>query len=172
MPLFHCVQLKILHISDNKLEQFPKAIESLINLIDLDVSRNCKINKSNYFQFIYCFYHYYLISDLSTIDESIINCKKLSILNLSANPLLQFPISLTQIVSLQELCLNDTQLEFIPANIGRLINLKVLEFRNNKISKIPKAISRLSQLYRLDIGQNEFIDFVSAILYAFYFLNG
>lgn len=68
---------------------------------------------------------------------------------------------MTQILSLEELCLNDTQLEFIPANIGRLINLRVLELRDNKISQIPKAVSRLMQLYRLDIGQNDFIDFVS-----------
>lgn len=120
-----------------------------------------KIVRLIIFIFLFYFFHYYSISDLDTIDESIINCKKLSVLNLSANPLIQFPISLTQIVSLIELCLNDTQLEFIPANIGRLVNLKVLEFRNNKISKIPKAISHLNQLYRLDIGQNEFINFVS-----------
>lgn len=68
---------------------------------------------------------------------------------------------MTQVLSLEELCLNDTQLEFIPANIGRLINLRVLELRDNKISQIPKAVSRLMQLYRLDIGQNDFIDFVS-----------
>lgn len=99
--------------------------------------------------------------DLSTIDENIKNCKKLSILNLSANPISIFPIPLTQVLSLEELCLNDTQLEFIPANIGRLINLRVLELRDNKISQIPKAVSHLMQLYRLDIGQNDFIDFVS-----------
>jgi len=70
-----------------------------------------------------------------------------------------------QVLSLEELCLNDTQLEFIPANIGRLINLKVLELRDNKISQIPKAISHLMKLYRLDIGQNNFIDFVRTLTY-------
>lgn len=98
---------------------------------------------------------------MSTIEENIKNCKRLTILNLSVNPLSQFPIPLTQVLSIEELCLNDTQLEFIPANIGRLINLKVLELRDNKITQIPKAVSRLMQLYRLDIGQNDFIDFVS-----------
>lgn len=83
---------------------------------------------------------------------------------MSANPLSQFPIPLTQVLSLEELCLNDTQLEFIPANIGRLINLRVLELRDNKISQIPKAVSHLMQLYRLDIGQNDFIDFVRVYL--------
>lgn len=68
---------------------------------------------------------------------------------------------MTQILSLQELCLNDTQLEFIPANIGRLINLRILELRDNKISQLPKSVSRLTELFRLDIGQNDFTDFVS-----------
>lgn len=86
---------------------------------------------------------------------------------MSANPLSQFPIPLTQVLSLEELCLNDTQLEFIPANIGRLINLRVLELRDNKISQIPKAVSHLMQLYRLDIGQNDFIEFVSKALNIF-----
>jgi len=65
-----------------------------------------------------------------------------------------------QVLSLEELYLNNTQLEFIPANIGRLINLRVLELRDNRISQIPKAVSHLMKLYRLDIGQNDFINFV------------
>lgn len=112
-----------------------------------------------------------MFTDLSSIDENIKNCKKLSILNLSVNTLSQFPIPLTQMLSLEELCLNDTQLEFIPANIGRLINLRVLELRDNKISQIPKAVSRLMRLYRLDIGQNDFIEFVSIINVIFYIEN-
>lgn len=40
-PLFHCAQLKVLHISDNKLEHIPEAIGSLVNLAELDLSRNC-----------------------------------------------------------------------------------------------------------------------------------
>ncbi|XP_050439226.1 uncharacterized protein LOC126844842 [Adelges cooleyi] len=141
LPLFHCEQLKVLHLSDNKLDQLPKAIGSLVNLIELDVSRNY----------------------LTTIDENIKGCKKLSILNVSVNPLSQFPIPLTQILCLRELCLNDTQLEFVPANIGRLSNLRVLELRDNKISKLPKAVSRLTKLYRLDIGQNDFDSLPSII---------
>jgi len=107
---------------------------------------------------------FYLFLDLCTIDEKIQYCKKLSILNLSANPLTQFPIPLTQVLSLEELCLNDTQLEFVPANIGRLINLKVLELRDNRISQLPRAVSHLMQMFRLDIGQNDFIEFVSKII--------
>lgn len=104
---------------------------------------------------------FFFILDLCTIDENIKNCKKLAILNLSANPLSQVPNSVTQILSLQELCLNDTQLEYIPANIGRLTNLKTLELRDNKISQLPKSVSRLTGLFRLDIGQNDFTYFVS-----------
>lgn len=40
--LFYCQELKVLHLNDNELKTIPPAINSLINLTKLDLSRNCE----------------------------------------------------------------------------------------------------------------------------------
>lgn len=40
--LFYCHELKVLHLNDNELKSIPPAINSLINLTKLDLSRNGK----------------------------------------------------------------------------------------------------------------------------------
>ena len=77
------------------------------------------------------------------------------------NPISKLPESFTQLVSLEELYLNDTLLEFLPANLGRLSKLRILELRENHLKTLPKSMARLTQLVRLDIGQNDFVDMVS-----------
>ncbi|XP_054279653.1 erbin-like isoform X2 [Macrosteles quadrilineatus] len=72
------------------------------------------------------------------------------------NPLRQFPEPVTQLISLEELYLNDTTLDYLPANVGRLVKLRILELRDNRLSTLPRAIARFTRLLRLDIGQNDF----------------
>lgn len=79
------------------------------------------------------------------------------------NPLKQFPEPVTQLISLEELYLNDTSLDYLPANIGRLVQLRILELRDNRLSTLPKAFARFSRLVRLDIGQNDFNYLVSSV---------
>lgn len=40
--LFYCQELKTLYLNDNELKTIPPAINSLINLTRLDLSRNCE----------------------------------------------------------------------------------------------------------------------------------
>lgn len=87
--------------------------------------------------------------------------KNLRYLDLSMNGLEKLPEVVTSLISLQELYLNDTMMEFLPANFGRLVNLRILELRENPLLTLPKSISRLTALQRLDIGQNEFSELVS-----------
>ena len=54
----------------------------------------------------------------------------------------QIPEGCTQLVSITELYLNDTFLEFLPANFGRLAKLRILELRENGLSSLPKSLSR------------------------------
>ena len=60
-----------------------------------------------------------------------------------------------QLLSITELYLNDTFLEFLPANFGRLSRLRILELRENSLGTLPKSLSRLSDLRRLDMGNND-----------------
>ncbi len=77
------------------------------------------------------------------------------------NSLERLPDAITSLITLQELYLNDTFLEFLPANFGRLTNLRILELRDNNLMTLPKSISRLVNLSRIDIGNNEFTELVS-----------
>jgi len=73
----------------------------------------------------------------------------------------RLPDAITSLISLQELLLNETYLEFLPANFGRLVNLRILELRLNNLMTLPKSMVRLINLQRLDIGGNEFTELVS-----------
>lgn len=70
------------------------------------------------------------------------------------------PESLTSLVNLHELYLNDTYIEFLPANFGRLSNLRILELRDNNLTTLPKSLRRLTALRRLDISNNDFSEMV------------
>lgn len=84
-------------------------------------------------------------------------------MDLSCNSLQRLPDAITSLISLQELLLNETYLEFLPANFGRLVNLRILEVRLNNLITLPKSMVRLVSLQRLDIGGNEFTELVSTL---------
>lgn len=46
-PLFQCHELRVLSLSDNEITALPPAIASLINLENLDLSKNSKFQSPN-----------------------------------------------------------------------------------------------------------------------------
>ena len=60
------------------------------------------------------------------LPDAIKGCKSLSVVEASVNPLGKLPDGFTQLLSLTQLYLNDTFLEYLPANFGRLNKLKIL----------------------------------------------
>jgi len=109
------------------------------------------------------FYSLFFFSELCGIPDNIKGCKHLAYVDVSVNQLEKLPEGFTQLLSLEELYLNDTCLDFLPANFGRLTKLRILELRENNLNTLPKSIARLTSLERMDIGQNEFSDLVSVI---------
>jgi Leucine-rich repeat (LRR) protein len=107
-----------------------------------------------------------LFPELFGNPDNIKGCKHLVYVDVSVNQLEKLPEGFTQLLSLEELYLNDTCLEFLPANFGRLTKLRILELRENNLNTLPKSIARLTSLERMDIGQNEFSDLVS-VMYSF-----
>ncbi|KAH8254073.1 hypothetical protein KR032_008325 [Drosophila birchii] len=153
--LFYCQGLRVLHVNSNNLENIPQAIGSLRQLQHLDLNRNC--------EFIQEFKPYQAMKSLVfavivNVPEEIKSCKHLTHLDLSCNSLQRLPDAITSLISLQELLLNETYLEFLPANFGRLVNLRILELRLNNLITLPKSMVRLVNLQRLDIGGNEFTE--------------
>jgi hypothetical protein len=53
------------------------------------------------------------------IPDSIKCCKRLSIIEASVNPIGRLPEGFMMLISLSELYLNDTFLEFLPGSFGR-----------------------------------------------------
>ncbi|KGL83024.1 Protein LAP2, partial [Tinamus guttatus] len=95
---------------------------------------------------------------IQEFPENIKNCKVLTVVEASVNPISKLPDGFSQLLNLTQLYLNDAFLEFLPANFGRLTKLQILELRENQLKLLPKTMSRLTQLERLDLGSNEFTE--------------
>ncbi|POI30016.1 hypothetical protein CIB84_006234 [Bambusicola thoracicus] len=95
--LFNCQALRKLSIPDNDLSSLPTTIASLVNLRELDISKN----------------------GIQDFPENIKCCKCLTIIEASVNPVSKLPDGFTQLLNLTQLYLNDAFLEFLPANFGR-----------------------------------------------------
>ncbi|KFW04574.1 Protein LAP2, partial [Eurypyga helias] len=95
---------------------------------------------------------------IQEFPENIKNCKVLTVVEASVNPISKLPDGFSQLLNLTQLYLNDAFLEFLPANFGRLTKLQILELRENQLKILPKTMSRLTQLERLDLGSNEFTE--------------
>lgn len=109
-------------------------------------------------------YVYFSISVLEGVHPNLDKLSKLTTLDLSMNDLGKVPEAILSLINLQQLCLNDTGIDFVPANIGRLSNLKVLELRDNNLCELPKSVRRLTNLQRLDVSDNNLSNLVSIIV--------
>lgn len=141
--LFQCEEIRYLVLCDNEVETIPPLIEKLTNLEVLMLSRNCLAYES--------------------IPANIHRCHRLKVLHLSSNNLTKVPNSVTRLVCLKELYLNNCDIEYLPANFGRLNNLHILELRENHLSSLPKSLKQLSELRRLDISSNTFRSFPDVV---------
>ena len=65
---------------------------------------------------------------------------------------------LSQLTSLQYLCLNGNQLTYIPSEIGKLTSLTDLSLNGNQLTDIPSEIRKLTSLTRLDLNENQLTD--------------
>ncbi|EFA10854.1 protein lap1 [Tribolium castaneum] len=132
--LFQCIDLRYLNVSDNEIRSIPPLISKLNSLQVLIFSKNALV--------------------LEGVSPNIDKLNKLTILDLSMNDLGKVPEAIMSLINLQQLCLNDTGIDYVPANIGRLSNLRILELRDNSLRELPKSIRRLTNLQRLDVSDN------------------
>ncbi|KAJ3640125.1 hypothetical protein Zmor_003441 [Zophobas morio] len=132
--LFQCIDLRYLNVSDNEIRSIPPLISKLNSLQVLIFSKNALV--------------------LEGVSPNIDKLNKLTILDLSMNDLGKVPEAIMSLINLQQLCLNDTGIDYVPANIGRLSNLRILELRDNGLRELPKSIRRLTNLQRLDVSDN------------------
>ena len=81
---------------------------------------------------------------------------KLSGLELRSLNLKQFPLELTQLVSLKKLFIDYNSIQSIPSEIWQLKNLRELSLRGNLLETLPSEIGSLKYLEALSVDVNNF----------------
>lgn len=88
---------------------------------------------------------------------------KLSGLEFRSLNLKQFPLEITQLVSLKKLFLDYNSIESIPSEIKQLKNLRELNLSHNLLETLPSEISLLKSLERFSLDVNKFKIFPEVI---------
>lgn len=132
-----------LDLSQNQLIRIPEVLFSLSNLVRLNLSEN-------------------QITELSVNVELL---QKLESLNLSRNCLTALPATICKLIKLRRLFVNDNQLNFdgIPSGIGKLSALEVFSASNNLLEMIPEGLCRCGTLKKLNLSSNKLITLPDSI---------
>ncbi|KAJ5079935.1 leucine-rich repeat-containing protein [Anaeramoeba ignava] len=98
-------------------------------------------------------------SGLTEIPNNLFLIRKLKHLNLSYNPIVLLPSSISKNIYLEEIELSNCKISKIGSNINELTNLKTLILKNNFISKIPKSFKNFINITTLDLSGNQLFKF-------------
>lgn len=148
------------------IQNFPTTLDSLSNLVELDMSRNslqkvpqCLYNLSNLQRLNLS------ENDITELSTEIEFLKKLEVLNLSRNKLAALPPLICKLSQLRRLYLNDNLLDFdgIPGGIGKLGSLEIFSASNNRLEMIPEGLCRCGSLKKLNLSSNRLITLPDAI---------
>ncbi|MBA7567608.1 hypothetical protein ES708_09323 [subsurface metagenome] len=116
--------LKVLLLSDQKINYLPANFDNLQQLINLDLS----------------------INNISKLPPSFKNLSKLTTLRLNKNQLTKIPIELSHLEGLEFLDLSNNQINKIPDYISKLKNLRSLNLEGNQISTLPESFKELKKI--------------------------
>jgi len=96
-----------------------------------------------------------------TIVEEIKNISKyrtfrnLRYLDLSANPVIKFPLILLDLKKVEVFFFSDTKLKELPENFGNLKRLRTLNLENNQLTSLPESFGNLKYLHALVLSNNK-----------------
>ncbi|KAI2468301.1 putative cell morphogenesis protein Sog2 [Annulohypoxylon bovei var. microspora] len=91
---------------------------------------------------------------LSSLPARFSECTHLRYLNLRANQIKEFPISLCDIKSLEILDMGRNRIRFLPPDISKLTSLKVLALQKNRIEELPLCLADMVSLQMLRLDGN------------------
>ncbi|NWW38384.1 LRRC7 protein, partial [Panurus biarmicus] len=127
-------------IPDNDLSSLPTSIASLVNLRELDISKN----------------------GIQDFPENIKCCKCLTIIEASVNPpvlmdpfeLIHFFFGGGRLVKLRILELRENHLKTLPKSMHKLTQLERLDLGNNEFSELPEVLEQIQNLRELWMDNN------------------
>lgn len=163
------VSLETLHLRNTQrsLNNIPTSLDSLINLVDLDLSQN---------QLSMLPEALYTIPTLKRLNFSDNNLgefpadvseylKQLEILNLSRNQITTLPSSISKLSRLRRLYLCGNRLDFdgIPSSVGKLGYLEVFTASGNNLEMVTEGLFRCCKLKKLILSNNKLITLPDSI---------
>ncbi|QCE40936.1 WGR domain-containing protein [Psychroserpens sp. NJDZ02] len=103
--------------------------------------------------------------DIRTLPEEIGELEALTKLDLSHLKLKEFPVFLTKLVSLENICLVKTRLKTLPKEIANLKNLTKIDLNSCSFKKFPKEVYQLENIEYLsfDKGHSDSSQAISVI---------
>lgn len=160
LPSLQNLEVLNMRNTQRTLQNFPMSLDSLSNLVELDLSQNslskvpdCLYNISNMKRLN--------LSDneISELTTGVENWQKLETLNLARNNLKALPPAICKLVKLRRLYLNDNKLDFegIPSGVGKLCSLEIFSASNNLLEMIPESLCRCGALKKLNLSSNRLI---------------
>lgn len=140
--IFQRRNLRVLHISSNKLERLPPEMGNLVLLQELVAHDNL----------------------LGTIPNEVCSLEQLQRLDLSFNRIRELPPHLKQLGELRELKLGHNMLEQLPGNLTESMkHLLVIDLSFNLLRSLPKKLHRLSKLKILQASYNQITELPSQV---------
>lgn len=123
----------VVRLKLRNIDSIPATIALLINLEELDLSRN----------------------HLKQLPEEIGELKKLKELVLFKNNLTSLPASIGSCSNLERLVLSSNRIKVLPETIGKLSRLKELSIKSNVLESLPNSIDGCYELRRLFLDYNQ-----------------
>ncbi|KAI8376468.1 uncharacterized protein BYT42DRAFT_574721 [Radiomyces spectabilis] len=96
---------------------------------------------------------------LSTLPESLIQLRNLTVLQLPYNHFEEVPSCVTKMKSLRELDLSHNRLTQVPVELAQIDRLEILELGNNQIKELPRELTELGMLRKLNVQHNQLTSF-------------
>ena len=94
-------------------------------------------------------------NQIEVLPPEIFRCASLEVLNLSKNPLREFPdYGVESLTVLRELKFSENKLTSLPPLIFNLTSLEYLDLSGNQIGSLPNELSKLVRLRYIDISGN------------------
>jgi len=149
-------KVKLLDLSERKIEKIPKNICNLTELEVLKLNNNkirslpvgiVELNNLRKLEL--------LGNRLTSFPIEIIHLPNLEVLTLESNSIKTLPPAIQLMTSLKELSLTANDLVLLPSEIGQLTNMVKLEILFNRLTSLPPEIGNLKGLRALFLDHNE-----------------